>query len=474
MDNNKRQRDRSAEYEKRPETDEAQASSAGFEIKCLHAAVLLLLVVAAGTCLTTGSVPVLGQTEKTVSPSSQPISPDECPPPLPTNAPASDCRPPKHWEKGKWWKDSPTNQHSVFFTDAETPTIILKPAAANRDYFRLSDLEVAAPKSSPLTITLHRGEKDQHLHVTNACTIHTRVHLHVSEADLVVENKLVVGGRLTLDKLSHLTANANLLVRADTNRGYGHLTVTGGSLTVTNKDGKSGKLIIGEMSTNKGITTTNQGILTVDGGTVEADFIQVLPGSQFIFKSGTVKVGTMMITNLPYVLGDGVHQAIMSLSGGGTADFAHGLVVTNNAILTGNGTVSGGVVNYGAIAAGTSEDKLTFADDPNFPYGTLFSVVTNCGSMYMTNQGTLTFQGTVYNNVAAPFTAINLDMTNHVCTNQFASIGGLINTLEYKGSVTDANWTDLTNTLGTGEILTFVDPNAPATNRFYHIRVTQQ
>jgi hypothetical protein len=93
--------------------------------------------------------------------------------------------------------------------------------------------------------------------------------------------------------------------------------------------------------------------------------------------------------------------------------------------------------------------------------------------MYMTNAGTLTFSGTVCNNVAAPFTAINLDMTNHVCTNQFVSIGGLINTLECKGNVTDANWTPLGSMLGTGDTLTLVDTNAPATNRYYHIRLTK-
>jgi len=403
---------------------------------------------------------------------------DQALPPLPPDVPPPDSRRPLKWDKGHWWTDDPTNQHAVYITDAETPLIHLRPAAANSNYFRLQSVDLATPTNKPLTLLLHNGETSVHLHVTNDMTIRRRVHVHVREAEMVVEKNLAVGGRLTLDKLSHVAATGDLMVGGLTNgnKGYGRLDLTAGLLTVTNKQHNARLLIGSGVTTNGRTVITNAGIFTLAGGTAMVDSVQVFPGSQFIFKGGTLAVGagcTKITNGSAFVLGDGVTPATLSLSGG-CCDFSGGLIISPNATLTGSGTVCGWVANYGTILTGSSNSHLAFTNDYTPPLH-LDSRLTNWGSMYMTNGGKLSFlvQGTVTNDAPTHFSSICTNARSGGYSLQFASIGGLTNILEFKAKLTDPNWIVLGCTQGTGEILTLTDTNPPGRSGYYHIRVIQ-
>src|SRR6185369_6408872 len=59
-------------------------------------------------------------------------------------------------------------------------------------------------------------------------------------------------------------------------------------------------------------------------------------------------------------IGDGTNLAAYQLipTPGGTNSFAKGLRVGNNAILTGNGLITGNVTNFGAIAPGDGAGRI--------------------------------------------------------------------------------------------------------------------
>ena len=53
----------------------------------------------------------------------------------------------------------------------------------------------------------------------------------------------------------------------------------------------------------------------------------------------------------------------------------------------------------------------------------------------------------------------------------FPTVAGLSYTLEYKAAFADANWTGLTTTSGTGDVLTIQDTQPGADMRLYRLRV---
>ncbi len=186
-------------------------------------------------------------------------------------------------------------------------------------------------------------------------------------------------------------------------------------------------------------------------------------GGRFVFKSGTLQARTLVVTNSgPIAIGDGIHPARLELTGGTTL-VSSLLTVSSNATLAGSGTIHGPVANYGTIVAGRPEDQLTFAPmPPGCP-----SAVTNWGRMYMTNGGVLSFQGTAGNHVALPIT--EMTRTGGGFRFKLVSVGGLTHTLRYKDDLSDANWTPVASTTGTGEIVSLTDPAPTDRARYYHI-----
>jgi hypothetical protein len=56
-------------------------------------------------------------------------------------------------------------------------------------------------------------------------------------------------------------------------------------------------------------------------------------------------------------------------------------------------------------------------------------------------------------------------------TFKLVSIGGFTHTLEYKNAPSDATWTPLASTNGSGEIVSLTDPAPTDKTRYYHIRL---
>ena len=133
-----------------------------------------------------------------------------------------------------------------------------------------------------------------------------------------------------------------------------------------------------------------------------------------------------MANGTPFVVGDGINTATLQLLGG-VYSFADGLVITNNATVTGCGTIIGNISNFGTLS-------------------------TNCGptSVTITQTVKIGTTNTVY------FTTLNL--SNHV--------------LEYKNSFTDPSWTAiLPGVMGTGAVTNTADTNATTATRFYRIHL---
>ena len=364
---------------------------------------------------------------------------------------------PIRWEMGPWWGEASGEPQPVSITNAGTQTIFLGAAVASTPrYLTVKELTLSAPVSDPLKLLLMKTGADHPLSVLGACSIRTNTTIRVDDSALDVAGTFRVSGSLDLAR-GRVAAKSELLV-GESVGAPALVTVTGGMLTVTNAD-HNARLIIG---------LGGRGDFCLNGGTVEADFIQVTnTGNRFIFNSGKAKVGSLMVTNFqPITVGDGVHAATLVLSDG-TNVISRLLTVTNNATLTveGTATINGPVANYGTILAGRPGDQLIFASTTGYP-----SIVTNWGHMYMTNGGTLTFQGTVCNNVPAHITAMTQTGANF--TFQFDSIGGLTHMLEYKNALSDPNWTSsLVSTNGTGETRSLTIPAPTGAARFYHIRV---
>jgi hypothetical protein len=435
------------------EQNEAECHPAGLRARRLSVVILLLVAVAGTCCLTGGARP---SQQPDPGPRVRP-RPARAPlpelPPMPTDLPV-----PIRWEKGPWWGDQQGRPPLVSLTNLRTRTVVLGAAAASEPrYLTVQDLSLATPGPEPLALVLAKAGTDHPLRVLGTCSVRTNTTIRVDDAALDVDGMFRVGGRLDLTR-GRLAANSDLLVGEST--GVPALVnVTGGTLTVTNAR-HNARLIIG---------LDGRGDFCLNGGTVKADFIQVTNDAhnQFVFKSGTLQVQTFLVTNRgPITIGDGIHPARLDLIGG-TNCISSLLTISSNATLAGSGTICGPVANYGTIVAGRPGDQLTFAPMlPGYP-----SAVTNWGGMHMTNGGVLSFQGTACNNV--PFPITEMTKTGGGFRFKLVSVGGLTHTLEYKDALSDANWTPLASTTGTGEIVSLTDPAPTDKARYYHIHTGQ-
>src|SRR5205823_4306601 len=93
-------------------------------------------------------------------------------------------------------------------------------------------------------------------------------------------------------------------------------------------------------ATASGVLDVRRGIVTQSSGLVAVDRLLVTNvGSDFQLNGGTLSARSSILTNGINV-GNGVSTATFILAGNGT-HVINGLVVNNNATLTGNGTISG-------------------------------------------------------------------------------------------------------------------------------------
>jgi hypothetical protein len=106
-----------------------------------------------------------------------------------------------------------------------------------------------------------------------------------------------------------------------------------------------------------------EGALTITG-TVQADLIAWPGGGSFT--SGLLLARNANVNNgLPFTVGDGTNAATYAMQGG-THTFASGLVISSNSVLSGCGTVSGSVTNYGTIMVTNGCDMVFSNSVVNF------------------------------------------------------------------------------------------------------------
>lgn len=157
------------------------------------------------------------------------------------------------------------------------------------------------------------------------------------------------------------------------NGGTGIVSQVGGQVLLTNTDLNVGGLFspaTGRMVISNGLTVANRlfvggqgggiGVVQIEGGTLIASNLQVNSTSQLLLNQGSLQTRLATVANTAaFVVGDGTHAASYQLLGG-TNQFTSGLRVALNAVLGGNGTLSGAVTNLGTIAPGASPGRLDF------------------------------------------------------------------------------------------------------------------
>jgi len=228
---------------------------------------------------------------------------------------------------------------------------------------------------------------------------------------MVVTN--MPSGSLTIAGGS-LLLTSNLLV-GTTLISTGQVTMVGGNLSITG-------------SGNPGLLSVSSGGFTLNGGTVAADALVLTNNTgQFLFNNGTLQAKNAVVSNgAPFVVGDGIHPATLQLLGG-TYSFANGLVISNNATVSGCGTIIGNINNFGTLA-------------------------TNCPS--------------------AGVTITTATKTGTTATIFFTTLAGSNHVLEYKNSLFDAMWTAiLPGVIGNGTITNKADTTATGPFRFYRVHV---
>lgn len=448
MNDNERRTDGGIKPGKSFETREARADQGCFGIKWLRGALLLGLSGGAAVCLIAGCA---GAGREPDHKQQVHHRPERRPPPEMPPIPVPSARP-IFWEKIYRSAGDHGKPPSVYITNAAPQTVILGPHDAEREFLTVRNLNLVAG-TNPLTLLMVNTGTEHPLHILGSCSIHTNAAIMVRNSALVVDGTLRVSGRLDLVR-GDIAVNSDLLVEGSSDA-PAEVHVLGGTLIVTNEH-HTARLIIG---------LNGNGSFYLDGGTIVADFLQVTgkQSNRFVFKSGNVIPGCVSITNGgAFTVGDG---ATLTLSNPCTY-FSGGLIISANGTVTGSGSIAGNVANYGTISAGQSD--LTFAPFNNSP-----SAVTNWGNMYMTNGGNLIFKETVLDYAPASIRTVSPNQQGVGRTIWFRSIGGLVHTLQYKNSLSDINWTDLTSTNGNGLDISLTDPAPTGNARFYHIQVTQ-
>ena len=155
------------------------------------------------------------------------------------------------------------------------------------------------------------------------------------------------------------------------NGGTGVVSQVGGQILLTNTYLNVGGLFspaVGQFTISNGMTLARDlyvggqgdgnGTVSLFGGTLVASNLVVNATSQVIVNGGMLQTwSSTNANNLPFIIGNGSSSAAYQLLGG-TNSFPKGLRIASNSILSGTGTISGGVTNSGAIAPGTSAGRI--------------------------------------------------------------------------------------------------------------------
>jgi hypothetical protein len=246
------------------------------------------------------------------------------------------------WETGtNWSAGRPSSGHSLFITNAISKFVTIDNGTVDDapSSLTVSNLTMSAPLGTTNTLDMFDtfgAVTPVPLRIRNTCTIGTRAVLSVDTSEIRI-------GELT---------NGKLIVN-------GSVDVVVGRLAVTNSSANAELLI-------------QAGTLTFNGGTMTTDRLVATNSAQSVmmFRRGTLHTRATTVANdNPFVVGNGTQNAVMNLLGG-VHSFADTLVITNNAALTGCGTLVGTVINHGTITASCAMASFIF-DGPVTNHGTI-------------------------------------------------------------------------------------------------------
>jgi hypothetical protein len=152
-----------------------------------------------------------------------------------------------------------------------------------------------------------------------------------------------------------------------------------------------------------GLLEIRRGTNVLNAGLVEADILRMTNGaaSRFEFNGGTLAIRSSRVSaGNPLLVGNGVNPATLHLAGNGTHDFTGtlGLILTNNAMLTGNGSLLVQLqVRPGAtLSPGASVGKISLNQAPSLA-GSIVMELSKTGTVTTNDQlqvtGTVTYGG---------------------------------------------------------------------------------
>lgn len=390
------------------------------------------------------------------------------------------------WETGSNWSaGSPSSAHSLFITNATSKFVTLDNETVDNapSTLNVSNLTVSAPLGSTNTLDLFDmlgAISPKPLRIANTCRIDARGALSLDTSELRIGEK----------------PNGKLVVN-------GMVEVVLGQLAVTNSSGDAELLI-------------EDGTVRFDGGTMTVNHLVATNGapSVMVFRRGTLRTAATAVANTQtFVVGYGTQAALINLLGG-THSFANGLVITNNAALTGCGTITGATINHGSITATCTMASLVF-DGPVTNHATIAAgtgaqlhfagPVVNAG-LIDASAGAVVFDSSVTNVNGGMVTLDALDDadrdgftnseeetagTNPLSASSYpavveialsgndvvvliASVTGRLYQLAGRDEWDGGEWTDIGSALpGTNGALQLTDPGgASHTHRNYHVRIT--
>lgn len=164
------------------------------------------------------------------------------------------------------------------------------------------------------------------------------------------------GNRLEINNDATVVVGGNLVIGANSSSESNRVSVTGGTLCVTNGLGT-------------GTLDVRRGTNVINGGFVEVDQLLVTntSGRVDLLAGGTLAAGKTTINNGQlFRVGNGSGFCTFRLAGNGTHTFANGLTVFANSTLTGNGSIDGALTvnSGGAFRPGAPIGKIVLSESP--------------------------------------------------------------------------------------------------------------
>lgn len=205
--------------------------------------------------------------------------------------------------------------------------------------------------------------------------------------DCLVGN-LAPGNGLVVSNAGQVRVANRLFVGFEPSSTGNRLVVDGGTLASAN------------------LLEVRRGTNVLNAGWIETDTLRMTNGThcKFEFNGGTLSIRNSRVSiGNPLIVGDGVSPATLVLAGNGLHDFTGtlGLIVTNNATLTGNGTVLAQVqIRSGALLSpGTSIGKISLNPPPLLSGGAVVMQLSKSGATLTNDElqvtGTLTYGGSL-------------------------------------------------------------------------------